>query len=102
MSIGADIIEGLENALRHAKGTEIDARTTVVEIPTIDVRALRSRLGLTQAEFAATYGFSVGAVRNWEQGTRRPERAARLLLAVIERNPEVVQQTLDELSSTAA
>ncbi len=102
MTIGADIIEGLENAVRHAKGNENDARTTVVEIPTIDVRALRSRLGLTQAEFATTYGFSVGAVRNWEQGTRRPERAARLLLAVIERNPEVVQQTLDALSSTAA
>lgn len=102
MTIGADIIEGLENAVRHAKGNENDARTTVVEIPTIDVRALRSRLGLTQAEFATTYGFSVGAVRNWEQGTRRPERAARLLLAVIERNPEVVQQTLDDLSSTAA
>lgn len=102
MTIGADIIEGLENALRHAKGKKSEARTSVVEIPTIDVRGLRLRLGLTQIEFAATYGFSVGAVRNWEQGTRRPERAARLLLAVIERNPEVVQQTLDELAPTAA
>jgi putative transcriptional regulator len=101
MTIGADIIEGLENALRHAKGDTNSTRTTIVEIPTIDLRALRLRLGLTQTLFATTYGFSVGAVRNWEQGIRRPERAARLLLAVIERNPEVVQQTLDDLASTA-
>ncbi len=102
MSIGNDIIAGLENAIAHARGEGSGARETRVEVPTIDVRALRLRLDMTQTEFAAMYGFSVGSVRNWEQGVRRPERAARLLLAVIEREPQLVQRTLDELTSPAA
>ena len=38
----------------------------------IDVKAIRRRAGLTQPAFAASYGFSVAAVRDWEQGRRRP------------------------------
>ncbi len=102
MSIGKDIIEGLEDAIAFAKGDTTRARLTIYEVPTIDVRALRTRLGMTQEEFAGTFGFSVGSVRNWEQGIRRPERAARLQLAVIERDPDLVRQTLEELTSPAA
>ena len=102
MTVGSDIIEGLKNAIAHAEGDDSQARVWTVNVPTIDVRALRTRLGMTQMSFARTYGFSVGAVRNWEQGIRRPERAARLLLAVIEREPDLVQRTLDELASPAA
>lgn len=102
MSIGEDIIEGLEDAIAFAKGDKTRARLTVYQVPTIDVRGLRSRLRLTQEEFAGKFGFSVGAVRNWEQGIRRPERAARLLLAVIEKDPDLVQQTLEELAAPAA
>ena len=101
MTIGDDIIAGLEHAIAHAKG-ERPGRETRFEVPVLDVRGLRTRLGLTQAEFAAKYGFSVGAVRNWEQGIRRPERAARLLLAVIDRDPDLVHETLEELTAPAA
>ena len=75
---------------------------TTLDVPTVDVKALRSRLQMTQAEFASTFGFSLGAVRNWEQGTRRPEKAARILLAVIDHEPDAVLRTLDDLSSPAA
>ena len=102
MTIGDDILEGLEDALAYAEGDESRGRATVYEVPSIDVRALRRRLGMTQATFAATFGFSVGAVRNWEQGLRRPERAARLLLAVIERAPDLVRETLDDIASPSA
>lgn len=99
MSIGSDIIEGLQNATAEAQGQPVKARRTRVELPLIDVRALREQLGMTQSEFAERFGFSVGAVRNWEQGLRRPERAARLLLAVIARDPDLVHRTLDEMES---
>lgn len=56
----------------------------------VDVAAIRARLGLSQQQFADQFGFSVGSVRNWEQGIRRREGAARVLLKVIERNPQAV------------
>jgi putative transcriptional regulator len=49
---------------------------------------------MTQAQFAATFGFGLGAVQNWEQGRRRPEGAARAFLKVIEREPEAVRRAL--------
>jgi putative transcriptional regulator len=55
-----------------------------------DVRAIRTGLGLSQAQFAAFLGISVATLRNWEQGRRKPEGPARVLLRVAERHPEAV------------
>ena len=44
--------------------------------------------------FAASFGFSLDAVQNWEQGRRRSEGAARAFLKVIEREPEAVRRAL--------
>jgi putative transcriptional regulator len=60
----------------------------------VEVKTIRKRLGMTQAEFANTFGFTVHAVRNWEQGKRTPEGAARVLLAVIAREPAAVVRAL--------
>lgn len=57
-----------------------------------DVRAIRHKLRLTQQEFADAFGLSVTAIRDWEQGRRRPEMSARVLLAVIAIAPDVVRQ----------
>ncbi len=62
----------------------------------VDVRAIRSRLGLSQAAFARRYGFNRRTVQDWEQGRRRPEGAARLLLALIDREPKLVDRILGE------
>ena len=59
-----------------------------------DVRAIRRRLGLTQAEFAARYGFSLETIRNYEQGHRRPAGPARVLLKVIASEPDAVTRAL--------
>ncbi len=100
--LGKQLIEGMQNALAYAKGQPAaDTRTTVVEVPAVDVRAVRKRLNLTQKSFAETFGFSLSTVRHWEQGTRRPERAARILLAVIDRHPDTVQETLAELENAS-
>jgi putative transcriptional regulator len=55
-----------------------------------DVKAIRSRFGLSQGHFAAMLGISVATLRNWEQGRRAPEGPARVLLQVAARHPEAV------------
>jgi putative transcriptional regulator len=55
-----------------------------------DVRALRERYGLSQPKFAALMGISVATLRNWEQGRRKPEGSARVLLRVVARHPSAV------------
>ena len=101
--LGKELIEGMENALAYAQGRSVaSARATKVEVPMVEVRDIRRRLNLTQKAFAETFGFSLSSVRNWEQGTRRPEKAARILLAIIERHPSAVRETLLELQSRSA
>jgi putative transcriptional regulator len=92
---GKSILTGLQDALAYAQGniTRGDAHT--VHIPeAVDVKAIRKRLGLTQAAFAQRYGFELSSVRNWEQGRRQPEGPARLLLVVIDKEPEAVHRAL--------
>lgn len=63
-------------------------------MPFIDVRAVRRKLKLSQTQFAARFGFAVASVRNWEQGRTRPDGPARVLLAVIAKHPEAVEDAL--------
>jgi putative transcriptional regulator len=60
----------------------------------VDVAALRKRLKMSQAAFAARFGLDVSAVHAWEQGRRQPDRAARVLLTVIDREPAAVLRAL--------
>lgn len=60
----------------------------------VDVAGLRGRLGLSQSEFARAFGLDLGAVQAWEQRRRRPDRTARILLAVIAREPAAVMRAL--------
>jgi putative transcriptional regulator len=76
----------------------VAVRRTQVRVPEVDVRRVRRKLGLTQAAFAGKFGFSQASVRNWEQGRRRPEGPARVLLAVIERHPEAIEDALRALA----
>ena len=74
---------------------ELNRAKRVVPPPAAeDVRAIRRRLGLTQAEFAARYGFSLETIRNYEQGHRRPAGPARVLLKVIASEPDAVTRAL--------
>jgi putative transcriptional regulator len=85
---------GLEDAIAIARG-EADPATYRVHVPDeIDVRAVRRKLGMSQRQFAASFGFGLDAVQNWEQGRRRPEGAARAFLIVIEREPDAVRRAL--------
>lgn len=60
----------------------------------IDVAALRARLNLSQAKFAALLGISARTLEGWEQQRRRPDGPARVLLRVAARHPEAVLDTV--------
>jgi len=68
----------------------------------VDVKAIRNRLGMTQARFSDTFGFSLDAIKHWEGGRRTPEAPARTLLTVIARNPAAVFNALDPAAFAAA
>ena len=65
-----------------------------VEMPEPDVVAIRGKTGLSQPAFAKSIGVPLGTLKNWEQGRRRPEGSARVLLALIEKRPSIVQEEL--------
>lgn len=92
--VADSIRRGLEQAVAYANGSA-DRSVYGVHVPQgIDVRAIRTKLGMTQDEFAGRFGFSVNTLRHWEQGKRQPERATRAYLLVIERAPKAVQKAL--------
>lgn len=64
------------------------------EPPQIDAKAIREQQDLTQQEFAVKYGLEVATVRNWEQDRTRLSGPARILLGVIARHPEAVEDVL--------
>ena len=64
-----------------------------------DVRALRQQFGMTREVFAKTFGLDLRAVEAWEQQRREPDRAARILLAVIADAPEVVKNAVAHLAA---
>lgn len=64
---------GLHEAVAYVEG-KADERGYRIHVPErIDVKAIRTRLDMTQEEFAGRFGFSVNTLRHWEQGSRQPE-----------------------------
>lgn len=88
------IKHGLSEALAHARGDDVGAVVHEIDVPDPDVAAIRARSGLSQQAFARSIGVAVGTLRGWEQGRRRPEGPARVLLALIEKRPAIVQDEL--------
>jgi putative transcriptional regulator len=87
------IEQGLKEALAHARG-EHPATVHEIQLTEPDVQAIRARTGLSQAEFARSIGVKKGTLLNWEHRRRSPDGPARVLLALIARDPQIVQRTL--------
>ena len=75
-AVGQRIIQGLEEALAWSKGEDLPVRVTRVQVPDVDVSKVR---------------------RNWEQGRVRPDTPTRVLLAVIAKHPESVEDVLKDV-----
>jgi putative transcriptional regulator len=87
------LVGSMEQAIRWARGEPVDGLRVHSRSP-LDIAAIRKRAGLTQTGFARQIGVSPGTLRNWEQGRRAPEGPARVLLALLDRDPEIVARTL--------
>ena len=85
---------GLDDARAYLDGDRAGFVVHEVEIPEPDVAAIRGRTGLSQPAFARSVGVPLGTLKNWEQGRRRPRGPARVLLALIEKRPGIVQAEL--------
>jgi len=90
-TFGADLIEGMKLVLAHQRGkVELEQ----VWPKPIDVKAIRKRVKMSQAEFSRAYGISKRALQEWEQGGRQPDATARAYLAVIAKEPAMVRRAL--------
>jgi putative transcriptional regulator len=93
-TVGESIIKGLKQAVAWSQGTNDDVRVSLVQVPEVDVRELRMKMGLSQSQFATKFGFPPATLRNWEPGRSRPDAPTRVLLAVIAQHPEAVEDVL--------
>src|SRR5262245_54375211 len=91
---------GMEEAIRHSRG-EVALKTTVVEIPypppeihPEELTRLRIDNGMSQEVFARILNVSIGTVRSWENGTRRPSRAALRLIQVFRQKTDGVLEVV--------
>lgn len=90
-TFGEDLIEGMKLVLAHQRG---NVELEQIWPKPVDVKAIRKRVKMSQAEFARAYGISKRALQEWEQGGRQPDSAARAYLTVIAKAPAVVRRAL--------
>ena len=83
-----EIKKGLLEAIEHAEGRS--PKTRISRPHAIDVKSVRTKIGMTQEQFAARFGFSTATLRHWERGDRTPHGPALVLLNVIKHNPQAV------------
>ena len=84
-----NIADELLQAVRDIKGGKIGRKSTVELTPVAEARA---KVGLTQAEFAKLLGISLRTLQEWEQGRRQPSGAAKSLIAIAMKRPEVLRE----------
>jgi putative transcriptional regulator len=92
--VGKDVVQGLKEAAAHARG-EVSLRVYEYDVPgPVDVKAIRTKSGLSQSQFARRYGFSPRTLQDWELGRAQPPSAVRAYLTVIDRFPKTVEKAL--------
>ena len=101
-TVGESIIQGLKEAIAWTKGENDKARVTLVRVPEVDVRKVRLKMGLSQVQFATKFGFPPATLRNWEQRRSHPDAPTRVLLAVIAKHPEAVEDVLRRASTSSS
>lgn len=90
------IMTGMRDALTYANGAADEAQYRIHVPAKVDVKSIRRKVGLTQVEFSAQFGFNPARVRDWEQGRSQPDSAVRAYLTVIERRTDAVREALAE------
>ncbi len=95
-NMGREVKAALEEVVAHVRG-EIDLPCRILDDPSAQrILAIRKRMKLSRQKFADRFGLDARALQDWEQGRRVPDRAARVLLTVIDRDPKAVERALAE------
>ncbi len=84
------LLESARQAVEIAEG-KLEGRVTTRELPVAEARA---KLNLPRAEFARLLGVSPRTIENWEQNRRHPRGAAKVLIAVALRDPQLILSVL--------
>lgn len=92
------IKRGLEEAILHSKGEKTGIRE--FRPRDVDVKKVREKIGLTQKQFASTFGISLGTLRHWERGDRRPHGPALVLLNAADNAPATLLKILNGKSES--
>ena len=88
-----ELVASLTKGMAILRG-EVELTRFHSTLATVDVHAVRKKLGLTQESFAQRFGFGLATVRDWEQERYQPAQPARAYLLVIDREPEAVERAL--------
>lgn len=99
--LGRELEAALAEVLAHVRGEAVLPIRIVDNPAAKHIVALRKRMKLSRQKFADRLGLDVRAVQDWEQGRRVRDRAARVLLTVIDRDPEAVVRALGESTPAA-
>lgn len=91
--LGKSLERAMREVLEHAQG-KITLENRTVEVSAPEVKAIRQRYALSQQDFARIFGISVRTLQQWEQGRRFPQGPAKVLLNVIDKNPQAVWDVL--------
>lgn len=91
------IMDGLDQAVTFAEG-KARPDSYLLHLPEqVDVKAIRRRYRMTQEQFARKFGFSKGRIRDWEQGRTSIDAPSRVLLTIIDKEPEAVERALSDI-----
>lgn len=88
----ASIKQGLTEAIEFSEGKP--GKAVVHKFNSVDVKNIRTKIGMSQNEFASAFGISVSTLRHWERGDRVPQGPALVLLNVVAKEPEMVLRAL--------
>jgi len=84
------LIAGMKEVVAHINGEPNNGRATVVEFA--DAKAIREKLGMSQAVFSRAYGIPLKTLQHWEQRRHNPDRTAPAYLWTIEEFPDQVRE----------
>jgi len=91
------IKKGLEEAIAFAQGKKTDVK--IHRVPTVDVKKLRIKIGVSQNAFATAFGISLSTLQRWEKGEKSPRGPALILLNLLQREPRTFHKALSPKSN---